>query len=153
MAYLERMRKISAVSAALFIVAGASVGHGQTSRNVTMYKQVGCGCCSIWAQYLQKAGFKVSSLEIADMDRIKAAHGVPRAVQTCHTATIDGYVVEGHVPLDAIEKLLKERPKIAGIGVAGMPLGSPGMEMGSRKDAYDVLAFDRDGKTTVYVKK
>ena len=92
-------------------------------------------------------------MEVVDMDRIKTAHGVPRAVQTCHTATIDGYVVEGHVPLDAIEKLLKQRPKVVGIGVAGMPVGSPGMESGSRKEPYDVLAFDREGKTSVYVRK
>ena len=146
------MRTIPALTAVLLII-GASAGHGQTVRSVTMYKQVGCGCCAIWAQKLQKAGFKVSSMEVVDMDRIKTAHGVPLAVQTCHTATIDGYVVEGHVPLDAIEKLLKERPKVVGIGVAGMPVGSPGMESGSRKEPYDVLAFDREGKTSVYVRK
>jgi hypothetical protein len=146
------MRMISTLGAILFLLGG-EVGHGQSGRAVTMYKQVGCGCCSMWADHLRKAGFKVSSMELPDMDRVKAAYGVPRPVQTCHTALIDGYAVEGHVPLDAIEKLLKERPKIAGIGVAGMPLGSPGMESGSRKDSYDVLAFDRDGKTSVYLKK
>jgi hypothetical protein len=145
------MRKISAVS--LLLVLGASVGHGQAGTAVTMYKQVGCGCCSIWAEHLRKAGFKVSSMEMPDLDRVKTTYGVPRQVQTCHTALIDGYVVEGHVPLDAIQKLLKERPKVAGIGVAGMPIGSPGMENGSRKDPYDVVAFDRDGKTSVYLKK
>jgi len=146
------MRTISALTA-LVIVVAASPGHGQTDRSVTMYKQVGCGCCTIWAEHLRKAGFKISSMEMPDMDRIKTTYGVPRAVQTCHTALVDGYVVEGHVPLDAIEKMLKERPKIAGIGVAGMPVGSPGMENGSRKDAYDVLAFDREGKTSLYVRK
>jgi hypothetical protein len=146
------MRQISALTLAL-LTLGVSVGHGQTGTAVTMYKQVGCGCCSIWAEHLRKAGYKVSSMEMPDLDRVKTAYGVPRPLQTCHTALIDGYVVEGHVPLDALQKLLKERPKIAGIGVAGMPIGSPGMESGSRKDAYDVVAFDRDGKTSVYLKK
>jgi len=146
------MRQISAFTLALLML-GVSVGHGQAGTEVTMYKQVGCGCCSIWAEHLRKAGYKVSSMEMPDLDRVKTAYGVPRPLQTCHTALIDGYVVEGHVPLDAIQKLLKERPKIAGIGVAGMPIGSPGMEVGSRKDAYDVVAFDRDGKSSVYLKK
>jgi hypothetical protein len=146
------MRKISALAAVLLVFAG-TVGHTQPGTAVTMYKQVGCGCCSIWAEHLRKASFKVSSMEMPDLDRVKASYGVPRPVRTCHTALIDGYVVEGHVPLDAIQKLLKERPKVAGIGVAGMPVGSPGMESGSRKDPYDVVAFDRSGRTSVYVKK
>ena len=78
--------------------------------------------------------------------------GVPADLQTCHTALIDGYVVEGHVPLDAIQKLLKERPKVAGIGVAGMPIGSPGMENGCRKQPFNTMAFTKDGKQTVFAK-
>jgi hypothetical protein len=150
------MRHVALLTAAM-VALGVTIGHGQTPpspvRTATIYKQVGCGCCSIWAEHLRKAGFKVSSTEVSDLDRVKAAYGVPRPLQTCHTALIDGYVVEGHVPLDAIQKLLKERPKIAGIGVAGMPTGSPGMENGSQKDPYDVVAFDREGKTSIYLKK
>ena len=78
---------------------------------------------------------------------------MPASTHTCHTSLVDGYVFEGHVPIEAVQKVLKERPKIAGLAVPGMPLGSPGMESGSRKDPYDVLAFDRDGKTTTYLKK
>ncbi len=141
------------LSAAIVMMLTGAVAHGQTTRSVTMYKQVGCGCCSIWAEHLRKAGFKVSSMELADIDRVKTAYGVPQALRTCHTALVENYVVEGHVPLDAIEKLLKERPKIAGIGVAGMPIGSPGMESGSRRDAYDIVAFDRQGQTSTYMKK
>jgi hypothetical protein len=152
------MRNVAPLTAAMLILS-VTGGHGQatpsspSAKSVTMYKTVGCGCCSIWAEHLRKAGFKVSSMEVSDLDRIKTAHGVPRAIQTCHTALIDGYVVEGHVPLDAIQKLLKERPKVAGIGVGGMPIGSPGMESGSRQEPYDVVAFDRDGKTSLYLKK
>ena len=151
------MRNIAPLTAAM-LALGVTTGHGQPApppagKAVTMYKTVGCGCCSVWAEHLRKAGFKVSSMEVADLDRLKATYGVPRAIQTCHTALVDGYVVEGHVPLDAIQKLLKERPKVAGIGVAGMPIGSPGMESGSRHDAYEVVAFDREGKTSTYLKK
>jgi len=156
---LERfvMRKISSLTAA-WLAAGISIGHAQTaappaSKTATVYKQVGCGCCSIWAEQLRKLGFKVSTLEVTDLPRTKLAYGVPPSTHTCHTALIDGYVFEGHVPLDLVQKVLKERPKIAGLAVPGMPIGSPGMEMGSRKDAYDVLSFDRDGKTSVYARR
>jgi hypothetical protein len=151
------MRKISSLTAAL-LAAGISIGHAQTaapaaSKTATVYKQVGCGCCSIWAEQLRKLGFKVSTLEVTDLPRTKLAYGVPPSTHTCHTALIGGYVFEGHVPLDLVQKVLKERPKIAGLAVPGMPIGSPGMEMGSRKDAYDVLSFDRDGKTSIYAKR
>jgi hypothetical protein len=151
------MRNVSTLTAAM-LALGVTVGHGQTAtrssaRTVTMYKTVGCGCCAIWADHLRKAGFKVSAMDVSDLARVKNAYGVPPAAHTCHTALIDGYVVEGHVPIDAIQKLLKERPKVAGLAVPGMPIGSPGMESGSRKDPYDVLAFDQDGKTSTYLKK
>lgn len=151
------MRKVSTLTAAM-LALGVSIGHGQTARpssakTATVYKQVGCGCCSIWAEQLRKLGFKVSAMEVPDLPRIKQTYGVPAAAHTCHTALIDGYVFEGHVPLDLVQKVLEERPKIAGLAVPGMPLGSPGMEMGSRKDPYDVIAFDREGKTSIYAKR
>jgi hypothetical protein len=152
------MRNVSTLTAAL-LALGMSVIQAQTtappaSKTATVYKQVGCGCCSIWAQQLQKLGFKVSTMEVPDLARIKTTYGVPAAAHTCHTALIDGYVFEGHVPLDLVQKVLKDRPtNIAGLAVPGMPIGSPGMEMGSQKDAYDVVAFDRDGRTSVYAKR
>ena len=151
------MRNVALTAGMLALVV--TVGHGQTATSsssgtaVTVYKQVGCGCCTIWADHLRKAGFKVSSMEVPDLNRVKKAYGVPPSVQTCHTALVGDYVVEGHVPLDAIQKLLKERPNIAGIGVAGMPIGTPGMESGARKDPYDVVAFDKNGATSTYLKK
>jgi len=151
------MRNVPFVVAAVLAI-GLSVVQAQSpapadAKSATVYKQVGCGCCSIWAEQLRKLGFKVSTLEVSDLTRTKNAYGVPASTHTCHTALIDGYVFEGHVPLDLVQKVLKERPKIAGLAVPGMPLGSPGMEMGSRKDPYDVLAFDRDGKTSVYARR
>ncbi|MGH7314852.1 MAG: DUF411 domain-containing protein [Candidatus Rokuibacteriota bacterium] len=86
-----------------------------------------------------------------DLTPIKRKLGVPTAIQSCHTALVEGYVVEGHVPADVIDRLLRERPSIAGLAVPGMPVGSPGMEApGRAPDRYQVLAFDREGRTTVY---
>lgn len=119
---------------------------------ITVYKSASCGCCKKWVEYLQANGFEVKTVDIDDLSEIKAASGVPRSIQTCHTAVVEGYVVEGHVPVDALRKLLHDRPKVAGIGVPGMPIGSPGMD-GSPAQAYDVMAWDRTGKTSVYAKK
>ena len=124
------------------------------AREVAVYKTPTCGCCAKWASMLGKAGFDVTLTDMAqpELQQLKTAKGVPEPVRSCHTAVIDGYVVEGHVPVDVIQKMLKERPKTTGIAVAGMPAGSPGMES-PHPVAYDVLTFERDGKTTVYAKK
>ena len=121
---------------------------------VTVYKSPSCGCCQKWVDYLVASGFQVKTVDLEDMSEIKAASGVPRALQTCHTAVVEGYVVEGHVPADALKKLLHDRPKVAGIAVAGMPVGSPGMEVpGTPAQSYDVIAWDKAGKTSVFAKK
>ena len=121
---------------------------------ITVYKSPTCGCCKDWVAHVQKAGFRVDVKDMNDMATVKADAGVPAAAQSCHTAIVDGYAVEGHVPADVIQRLLKERPKIAGIAVPGMPAGSPGMEVPGRKaDRYDVLSFDRKGKTAVYTSR
>ena len=121
---------------------------------ITVYKSPTCGCCKDWVAHVRKAGFRVDVKDVNDMATVKADAGVPAAAQSCHTAIVDGYAVEGHVPADVIQRLLKERPKIAGIAVPGMPVGSPGMEVPGRKaDRYDVLSFDRKGKTAVYTSR
>jgi hypothetical protein len=99
--------------------------------------------------YLQSQGFKVTAHDVDDMEPVKQRHGVKPNVESCHTATVEGYVVEGHVPADLIQRLLKERPEVVGIAVPGMPMGSPGME-GPRKERYEVVLWDKEGKTTVY---
>lgn len=83
---------------------------------------------------------------------MKVASRVPRALESCHTAVVDGYVVEGHVPASDIDRLLEERPPVAGVAVPGMPVGSPGMEQGDRRDPYAVLTFDREGHTAVFAR-
>ena len=121
---------------------------------VTVYKSPSCGWCQKWIDYLQANGFQVKAVDLDDMSEIKAASGVPRALQTCHTAVVEGYVVEGHVPADALKRLLHDRPKVAGIAVPGMPVGSPGMEVpGTPAQSYDVIAWDKAGKTSVFARK
>ena len=88
-----------------------------------------------------------------DLTPVKKKHGVPPALEGCHTALVEGYVVEGHVPADLIDRLLRERPSVVGLAVPGMPAGSPGMEDSGRPERYQVLAFDRSGRTTVFASR
>jgi hypothetical protein len=97
-------------------------------------------------------GFEIRVSDVQDVSPFRRKHGVPTALSSCHTATVDGYTIEGHVPADIVRQLLKQQPRILGIAVPGMPMGSPGME-GPRKDKYDVIAFTKDGKTTVFASR
>lgn len=119
---------------------------------VTVYKSPACGCCEQWVEHLRANGFSVEALNVAELMPVKEANRVPRALGACHTATVGGYVIEGHVPADDIHRLLRERPKVLGLAVPGMPVGSPGMEQGSRTESYEVLTFDHAGNTTVYAR-
>lgn len=144
---------LGAVAAAATLVAATPASSGPVAPTVvTVYKSPSCGCCTAWVEYLRGNGYQVKTVDLDDLTEIKAASGVPRAVQTCHTAVVGGYAVEGHVPVDALRKLLSEKPKVAGIGVPGMPVGSPGME-GTPAQHYDVVSWDKAGKTSVYLKK
>jgi hypothetical protein len=117
---------------------------------VVVYKSAACGCCKEWVKHMQANGFSVTSHDVDDVVRYKTANGVPLALGSCHTAKVDGYVIEGHVPASDIKRLLKERPPVRGLAVPDMPSGSPGMEQGGPRDRYDVLTFDKQGNTTVY---
>ena len=119
---------------------------------VTVYKSPTCGCCNKWVEHLQANGFTVKAQNVSDVMPYKSANGVPLALASCHTAKVDGYVIEGHVPAADIKRLLKERPKVLGLSVPGMPVGSPGMEQGAHKEKYDVLTFDKTGDTGVYAR-
>jgi hypothetical protein len=116
---------------------------------IEVWKSATCGCCRAWVKHLQDAGFNVRVTELEDVAPIKRQFKVPPELSSCHTALVDGYVVEGHVPAADIMRMLKERPKIKGIYLPGMPVGSPGME-GPNGDKYDVLALDDAGKVTVF---
>ena len=125
-----------------------------TSSLVSMkvYKDPNCGCCTLWIEHLEKNGFKVEVMDLPDLSAVKAKYGVGQELQSCHTGVVGDYTVEGHVPADLIHKMLKDKPAIAGLAVPGMPMGSPGME-GATKERYDVLTFDRAGRTTVYAQR
>lgn len=118
--------------------------------SMTVYRSPTCGCCGKWIEHIKAQGFKVEDIQSGDMDQVKDRLGVPEPLRSCHTAIVGGYVVEGHVPAADILGLLKQKPKDAvGLAVPGMPAGTPGMEMGGRKDPYDVVEFDKQGKTRV----
>lgn len=126
---------------------------GTTAAVVDVHKSPTCGCCAAWVVHLREAGFTVRVSDTEKLDEIKAARGVPRQAQSCHTAVVGGYVVEGHVPAADVQRLLKERPAIAGLAVPGMPIGSPGMEVqGMKPQPYQVLAFDKQGATSVFAR-
>jgi len=130
-------------------VAFSEYGKPADLEPITVYKSPTCGCCSKWVRHLQDNGFEVEAIDRKDMNSVKSAAGIPRQLASCHTAIIDGYVIEGHVPAVDIRRLLKERPDVAGLTVPGMPMGSPGME-GPRQDKYNVLTFTRSGDTTIF---
>lgn len=117
-----------------------------------VYKSPTCGCCTGWIDHLEEAGHTVEAVDIPgyqDLQDIKTAQRVPSDLGSCHTATIEGYTIEGHVPADVIARLLRERPDIKGLSVPGMPIGSPGME-GPNPQSYDVIAFTADGERSVF---
>lgn len=123
------------------------------SSELTVYKSPTCGCCGKWIDHMKAAGFQVKVVDLDDLTEIKQASGVPMKLRTCHTGVVGNYAIEGHVPADVVKKLLAEKPAGAGIAVPGMPIGSPGMEVGNQKDSYEVLLFDKTGKTTVFAKR
>lgn len=120
---------------------------------ITVYKTAACGCCRGWVAHLRANSFRVIAIDTssAEIGRLKRAHGVPGSAASCHTAFVNGYVIEGHVPATDVQRLLKDSPGIVGIAVPGMPAGSPGME-GPVVDRYDVLALHPDGRHTVFAR-
>ena len=116
---------------------------------VTVYKSPTCGCCADWVTHLREKGFSVTVESRANVNPIKQQLGVPKNLAACHTAVVNDYVVEGHVPASEIKRLLSNKPDFRGISVPGMPVGSPGMERGGRVEPYSVLGFTTTGKTTV----
>lgn len=119
---------------------------------VQVYKSPTCGCCSKWVDYLRTEGFTVETTDVADLTAVKARYGVPGAMSSCHTALVGGYVVEGHVPAEDLRRLLSEQPDVTGIAVPGMPIGSPGMEQGDRRDPFATYAFRPNATPEVFAR-
>lgn len=149
-----------AVLGAVIIIGGAAfvwgIGLGgnksASATEIEIYKSPYCGCCSQWAAQLRTNGFRVAVRNINDLGPIKAANNVSPELASCHTAIVDGYVVEGHVPVDLIRRLLAERPDAIGIAVPGMPSSAPGMDQPTG-EPYTVVIFDKDGRTSVYAER
>lgn len=122
-----------------------------TPMKVKVYKPTFCGCCTLWVEHLQDAGFEVEVQETDELELVKSRLGVPPELGSCHTAEVEGYAIEGHVPAGVISRLLTERPEVKGIAVPGMPDGSPGMgEVDGQADPFDIISFDETGQTSVY---
>lgn len=142
----------AAASAAAALVARPLLA-GASGPAITVYKDPNCGCCAKWVEHMAGAGFQPTVRDTGELDAIKARYGVPAALQSCHTAIVGQYVVEGHVPAADVQRLLRERPAVRGIAVGGMPVGSPGMEVpGRHADRYEVTAFLRDGSTRAFAR-
>lgn len=119
---------------------------------MTVYKSASCGCCSQWVDHAKDNGFTVREVNTDDLGTVKREMGIPARLASCHTVMVGGYLVEGHVPAGDVKRLLREKPKVRGIAVPGMPIGSPGMEQGpvSGYERYDVVAFTADGSVSVF---
>jgi len=119
---------------------------------VTIYKIASCSCCKLWMEHLKQNDFRVLAHDVRNTAPYRQKYGVPETLQSCHTAVVENYVVEGHVPAREIKRIVKERPAVTGLAVPGMPLGSPGMEppKSSRRDAYSVVLIAPGAKTSVY---
>lgn len=145
------MRLVFALLAALL---WASPAVTDTETSVEVWKSATCKCCIDWVKHLEANGFavKVNAADPTMLDRIKRQAGIGEKLASCHTAKIDGYVVEGHVPAADIKRLIAERPDALGLTVPGMPVGSPGMEQGDETEPYDTLLIKKDGNAEIYAR-
>ena len=144
---LSLLAIIIVIGGTYLFVRGKAEESGQAAlggKEIMVYKTPTCGCCGAFISYLKKKDVAVKMENVANLDAVKRQYGVPSELSSCHTSIIDGYVVEGHIPLEAIEKLLSERPNIKGIALPGMPSGTPGMP-GTKFDKWDIRSFTDDG--------
>ena len=134
-----------------FAVAAEADDPTPVADTLVVYKTATCGCCKDWIGHMERNGFTVVAhdQEVVELNRLNQDVGLPTDLVSCHTAVVAGYVVEGHVPADLVKRMLRERPRIAGLAVPGMPIGSPGME-GPISQRYEIIAFGRDGSRSVY---
>ena len=143
------LRQSVASGLTLLLLAALPAAVSADSAEIVVYKSPACGCCGKWVDHLRQNKLSVKAIDVPDVAPIKRDNGVPAQLASCHTAIVDGYVIEGHVPAQDVKRLLKERPAVSGLAVPRMPIGSPGME-GPNPEPYSVLSFDRSGKIEVF---
>lgn len=143
----RHLRALRWLAAALFFAAAGA----HAADTIVLYKRAACGCCGGWADHMRAAGFSVNVTVVSDPGEIRQRHGIPD-VATCHTAVVNGYAIEGHVPAREVQRLLAEHPKARGLAVPRMPVGAPGMEQGGKVDPYDVFLVQSDGSFKVYAR-
>ena len=147
---VRRLLKACLAAFCLWAVPLGALAEGPTDMtSIEVHKSATCGCCNKWIEHLHGAGYAVVAHDTDKMSAYKMSVGVPAELQSCHTATVEGYVIEGHVPAREIERLLRERPEAVGLSVPGMVSGSPGMENGI-VEKYDVILFKADGTSEIY---
>ena len=144
------MKSVIAPLVLLSVIAATSVASAGEERSAILYKNPECSCCESYADYLRDNGFEVTVRPTHDLSLIKERHGVPDSLQGCHTTLVDGYVIEGHVPVDTVDRLLSERPEITGISLPGMPQGSPGMT-GRKTEPFEIYQFAPASSPSIYV--
>lgn len=142
---MNKAINLLASAASLLAISTAAIAD-----EMTVYRSPTCSCCGKWLEHVKQNGFSVKDIVSNDVQTIKKRYGVGAELASCHTALINGYVVEGHVPASDINKLLQTKPEIVGIAAPGMPVGAPGMEMGNKADDYEVIGFDRNGNGQVF---
>ena len=146
------MNRRQFICCAVASVVASTTGAAFASQpKMTVYKDPTCGCCGAWADAIAEADIDVEVLEVGDLDAIKRKYDVPKSLEGCHTAVIDGYFVEGHVPLGAVQRLLDERPGILGLAVPGMPVGSLGMGDNPAVASYDVWGVGKQGESAIFM--
>ncbi len=142
-----------AIAAVMSLTTATFAAPASLPLEITVYRDPFCSCCGGWIDYLTSQGFQPTSVKTSEMETLKQQYGVPNDLASCHTAVINGYVIEGHVPADEIKRLLAEKPDdVAGISVPGMPIGTPGMESGDVLEPFTVFSFDKQGNTEVFNK-
>lgn len=142
--------KLKALGLALSLAFSNLTMAAENDDKITVYKSPSCGCCGDWVKHLEENDFDVEVHDTDNLNPIKREAGLTPALASCHTAFVNGYAIEGHVPASDIRRLIEQAPKARGLTVPGMPVGSPGMEMGDRQDTYQVLLYNDEGQTRVF---
>jgi hypothetical protein len=139
-----------AIAGSILLVSAPSLAAPSKSLEINVYRDPSCSCCGGWIEHLAGQGFQTKEITTPDVEKIKQQYGVPDTLASCHTAVIDRYIVEGHVPVEDIKRLLVEQPNVTGIAVPGMPIGTPGMEDGDQRDSFTVFSFDKQGNAAAF---